>query len=154
MTIAIHPVAPAPADPVDHLLKIGLKDLWYPICPSGFIKESPVSLRRLGRKFALWRDHGGKLHALEDRCPHRGAPLSQGVILGDRLSCPYHGVEVRCDGVAVRGTERALLRCPWHKWDFDIASGRCVVHPTLRIRRYRVTVGEAEAVVELAHPER
>ena len=89
-------------DPVDQLLEIGLKDLWYPICPTGFIKESPVSLRRLGRKFALWRDHGGKLHALEDRCPHRGAPLSQGVILGDRLSCPYHGVEVRCDGVAVR----------------------------------------------------
>ena len=95
-------MTPSREDPVDQLLEIGLKDLWYPICPSGFIKESPVSLRRLGRKFAFWRDHSGKLHALEDRCPHRGAPLSQGVILGDRLSCPYHGVEVRCDGVAVR----------------------------------------------------
>ena len=28
-------------DPVDQLLEIGLKDLWYPICPSGHIKESP-----------------------------------------------------------------------------------------------------------------
>jgi phenylpropionate dioxygenase-like ring-hydroxylating dioxygenase large terminal subunit len=86
-------------DAADKLLEIGLKDLWYPICPSGFIKESPVSLRRLGRRFALWRDGDGKLHALEDRCPHRAAPLSQGVILGDRLACPYHGVEVRSDGV-------------------------------------------------------
>ncbi|MET3372676.1 phenylpropionate dioxygenase-like ring-hydroxylating dioxygenase large terminal subunit [Variovorax boronicumulans] len=102
MTIAIHPVAPAPADPVDHLLEIGLKDLWYPICPSHFIKENPISLRRLGRKIALWRDGEGVLHALEDRCPHRGAPLSQGVVLGDRLSCPYHGVEVRHDGVVTR----------------------------------------------------
>lgn len=42
MTIAINPVA---ADPVDHLLEIGLKDLWYPICPSHFIRENPVSLR-------------------------------------------------------------------------------------------------------------
>ena len=41
-TIAIH------ADPVDQLLEVGLKDLWYPICPSSFIQEKPVSLRRLG----------------------------------------------------------------------------------------------------------
>ncbi|MDR2154208.1 MAG: aromatic ring-hydroxylating dioxygenase subunit alpha [Burkholderiaceae bacterium] len=86
-------------DAADKLLEIGLKNLWYPICPSSFIKEAPISLRRLGRRFALWRDGDGKLHALEDRCPHRGAPLSQGVILGNRLACPYHGVEVRADGV-------------------------------------------------------
>ena len=89
---------------------------------------------------------GDELHAVADRCPHRGAPLCSG-------GRTVHGIRID-DGVAVRGTDRALLRCPWHKWDFDIASGRCVVHPTLRIRRYRVTVGEAEAVVELAHPER
>ena len=87
-----------------------------------------------------------EVHAVADRCPHRGAPLCSG-------GRTVHGIRID-DGVPVRGTERALLRCPWHKWDFDIASGRCVVHPTLRIRRYRVTVGEAEAVVELAHPER
>ncbi|MEO7241355.1 MAG: Rieske 2Fe-2S domain-containing protein, partial [Variovorax sp.] len=86
----------------DQLLAIGLKNLWFPICPSHFIGENPISLRRLGRKLALWRDADGTLHALEDRCPHRGAPLSQGVILGDRLSCVYHGVEVRFDGVVTR----------------------------------------------------
>ena len=89
-------------DRVEQLLEIGLKNFWYPICPSDFIKEKPVSLHRLGYKLALWRDHAGTLHVLEDRCPHRGAPLSLGVILGDRLSCPYHGVEVRCDGMTVR----------------------------------------------------
>ncbi|UUZ69873.1 aromatic ring-hydroxylating dioxygenase subunit alpha [Polaromonas sp. P1(28)-13] len=89
-------------DPVDALLKDGLKDLWYPICPSGFVGERPVSLRRLGKKIALWRDAAGTLHALEDHCPHRGAPLSQGMVLGDRLACPYHGVEVRCDGTVTK----------------------------------------------------
>lgn len=89
-------------DPVDHALEVGLKDLWFPVCPSSFVKENPISLRRLGYKIVLWRDQAGKVHALEDHCPHRGAPLSLGVILGDRIACPYHGVEVRCDGTVTR----------------------------------------------------
>ena len=97
--LAIQPVA---ASPVDAALDVGLKNLWYPLCPSGFVKERPVSLRRLGKKIALWRDATGTLHALADHCPHRGAPLSQGVVLGDRLACPYHGVEVRCDGTVTK----------------------------------------------------
>ena len=89
-------------DPVDGLLNKGLKNLWYAVCPSDFVKTQPVSVRRFGRKIALWRDAAGQVHALEDHCPHRGAPLSQGVILGDRLACPYHGVEVRCDGTVTK----------------------------------------------------
>ena len=94
--IALHP------DPIERTLQQGLKDLWYPVCPSGFVKDQPVSLRRLGYKIVLWRDGQGRINALEDHCPHRGAPLSLGVILGDRLACPYHGVEVRHDGVVMR----------------------------------------------------
>ncbi|MGE0314092.1 MAG: Rieske 2Fe-2S domain-containing protein [Lautropia sp.] len=89
-------------DPVDRVLEVGLKNLWYPVCPSRFVGNDPVSLRRFGRRIALWRDTAGKVHALEDRCPHRGAPLSQGISLGDRIACPYHGVEVRHDGVVTR----------------------------------------------------
>jgi len=86
-------------DPVDAVLAVGLKDLWYPICPSEFVAERPVSLRRLGKKFVLWRETNGTLHALEDHCPHRGAPLSMGIAMGDRIACGYHGVQVRFDGV-------------------------------------------------------
>ncbi|MBV8667094.1 MAG: aromatic ring-hydroxylating dioxygenase subunit alpha [Burkholderiaceae bacterium] len=88
-------------DPVDAVLAAGLKDLWYPLCPSSFVAEKPVSLRRLGKKFVLWRETSGLLHALEDHCPHRGAPLSLGIALGDRIACGYHGVQVRFDGVVV-----------------------------------------------------
>ncbi|GAA0505681.1 aromatic ring-hydroxylating dioxygenase subunit alpha [Pigmentiphaga sp. GD03639] len=86
-------------DSPDTLLANGLKDTWYAICPSNFITDKPVSLRRLGMKLVFWRDEAGKLYALEDHCPHRGAPLSRGILLGDRIACGYHGVQVRADGV-------------------------------------------------------
>ncbi len=47
----------------------------------------------LGEGIAFWRD-GGKVHAVADRCPHRGASLSQGHVRfpgSGTLSCPYHG---------------------------------------------------------------
>ena len=52
-------------DPVDGLLNKGLKNLWYAVCPSDFVKEQPISLRRFGRKIAMWRDAEGQVHALE-----------------------------------------------------------------------------------------
>lgn len=88
---------------VDAYLANGIKDRWYVVCPSNFVTDRAISLRRFGYKLALWRDPGtGLVHCVEDHCPHRGAPLSLGVVLGDRLGCPYHGVEVNCKGVATR----------------------------------------------------
>ena len=46
-TLNVSPTAPTAAA-VDALLARGLYDLWYPICPSGFVQDRPVSLRRLG----------------------------------------------------------------------------------------------------------
>ena len=92
----------AATHPIDAALAVGLKDLWFPVCPSGFVKGNPMSLRRLGYKIVLWRDASGQVHALEVHCPHRGAPLSLGVNLGDRIGCVYHGVQVRRDGTVTR----------------------------------------------------
>jgi nitrite reductase (NADH) small subunit len=106
----------------------------------GYIRMLEVGGHRVG----LVRV-GDELHALADRCPHRGAPLCSG-------GRTVHGIQLG-GSRPVRGAERTLLGCPWHKWDFDIASGCCVVHPTLRVRRYRVTVEKEGAVVRLEHPE-
>lgn len=40
---------------------------------------------------AVWRSHSGKVHAWDNRCPHRGMRLSFGFVRGERLSCIYHG---------------------------------------------------------------
>ena len=88
-------------DASEMLLEKGLGNIWYGICPSYFVTQKPVSLYRCGYRMVLWRDENQKLYALEDRCPHRGAPLSLGINLGGRLACGYHGVQVDGHGVAV-----------------------------------------------------
>jgi phenylpropionate dioxygenase-like ring-hydroxylating dioxygenase large terminal subunit len=90
-----------PYDAADKLLEKGLRNIWYGICPSNFIGTKPVQLHRCGYRMVLWRDEKGKLYALEDYCPHRGAPMSLGINLGDRIACGYHGVQVDGNGVAV-----------------------------------------------------
>ncbi len=62
------------------------------------VTHAPIGITRLGQNIVVWRDNAGALHALEDRCPHRGARLSMGWNLGDRVACWYHGVEVGGDG--------------------------------------------------------
>lgn len=89
-------------DEVERLLELGLRSYWYPIAPSYQVKEAPVGLTRLGERLVLWRDKSGAVHVLQDRCPHRGARLSVGWNLGDRLACWYHGVEVTTDGTVAR----------------------------------------------------
>lgn len=66
---------------------------------------------RLGARVVRTREHGDiavfrnaedELFALQDRCPHKGGPLSQGIVFGRRVSCPLHGWTVGLDdGCAV-----------------------------------------------------
>jgi nitrite reductase/ring-hydroxylating ferredoxin subunit len=88
---------------------------------------------------------GDEIHALADRCPHRGAPLcSAGEVVTDILRCD--------DGTLTLGEEGALIRCPWHKWDFEIASGRSPVDVRMRVRRYAVRWEGTDVVVSLDAP--
>ncbi|WP_336721267.1 aromatic ring-hydroxylating dioxygenase subunit alpha [Acinetobacter soli] len=80
-------------------LELGLRDQWYPVLASWEVNANPVGITRLGENIVVWRDHDGQLHALEDRCPHRGARLSLGWNLGNRVACWYHGVEVNGKGM-------------------------------------------------------
>lgn len=43
-----------------------------------------------GYEIALFRTGTGRIYALRDRCPHRGGPLSQGIVHGERVTCPLH----------------------------------------------------------------
>lgn len=60
-----------------------------------------VAMSILGQMLALARDDAGAVFAMEDRCPHRAAPLSLGKCDGGGIRCWYHGVRFAADGRAV-----------------------------------------------------
>ena len=95
-----------------------------------------------GHRIGLYRIDDS-FHALADRCPHRGAPLCAG-----RVATP---IEAGPNGLTL-GRPHSILRCPWHKWEFEIATGRSLVDDKLRVRRYAVHVDGDEVVVTLDHP--
>ena len=49
-------------------------------------------VRRNGTNIAVFRTEDDEVFALEDRCPHRGGPLSQGLVHGCRVTCPLHNL--------------------------------------------------------------
>ena len=64
---------------------------WYVVMPSRKLKrDKAVGIDMLGRRLALWRDRSGVAHAVDAACPHLGADLSLGKVVGDDLRCPFH----------------------------------------------------------------
>ncbi len=51
---------------------------------------------------AVFRNAEDEIFALEDRCPHKGGPLSQGIVHGKKVTCPLHSWNIELDsGCAV-----------------------------------------------------
>lgn len=67
-----------------------LRSQWFVACPSTRLKDRPFAFTLLDTPLVLFRHNNG-VTALLDRCPHRGAPLSAGRVIGETLQCPYHG---------------------------------------------------------------
>lgn len=78
-------------------------DAWYVIAWAEELSgPAPVARTVLSRPLVVFKDAGGEVHALEDRCPHRGVPLSLGQVVGDHIRCAYHGLEFDGRGICVR----------------------------------------------------
>lgn len=76
---------------------------------------------------------GGEFYALHNRCPHRGAPLCKGRVTGLMTSPRPQEMALERQG--------EIIKCPWHGWEFDIATGESVIDPErVRALTYDVTV--------------
>ena len=71
---------------------------WMRVCP---LEEIP----RLGSRvvqtvkgdIAVFRSGSDEVFALRDQCPHKGGPLSQGIVSDRKVTCPLHGLTVQLD---------------------------------------------------------
>ena len=76
---------------------------------------------------------GGAYYALLNRCPHKGAELCRGAVVGS--------LESPSPGVYEYSRAKPFLQCPWHGWEFDLATGQSYFDPKrMRVRSYAVDV--------------
>jgi vanillate O-demethylase monooxygenase subunit len=74
---------------------------WYVACTPNEIDDKPLGRRVCGLPIVLYRGQDATPAAVEDFCPHRGAPLSLGKVIEGNLVCGYHGLVMGCDGKTV-----------------------------------------------------
>jgi phenylpropionate dioxygenase-like ring-hydroxylating dioxygenase large terminal subunit len=72
---------------------------WWVAAAAEEVTRRPLCRWLLEQRVVLYRTEDGGIAALEDRCAHRRAPLSQGKLIGDEIACPYHGFQYDTRGV-------------------------------------------------------
>ena len=77
------------------------KNAWYVAATPNEIDEKPLGRKVCNESIAFYRGEGGVVAAVEDFCPHRGAPLSLGFVSEGKLVCGYHGLAMGCNGKTV-----------------------------------------------------
>ena len=81
---------------------------WLIVAVSDQVNDAePLATYANGYEFVLFRDAEGIVRTVENRCPHRRVPLSLGKLIDGAIRCAYHG------------------------WTFDGASGTCINIPNL-----------------------
>jgi nitrite reductase (NADH) small subunit len=85
---------------------------WKKICR---IDEIPVlGSRRVARSsgidVAVFRNDADQVFALLDRCPHKGGPLSQGIVFGTSVACPLHNWTIDLDGGCAKAPDEGCVQ--------------------------------------------
>ena len=91
------------------------KNTWYVACTPDEIADKPLGRQICGEKIVFYRGQQNRVAAVEDFCPHRGAPLSLGYVEDGNLVCGYHGLVMGCDGKTVSMPGQRVRGFPCNK---------------------------------------
>jgi nitrite reductase (NADH) small subunit len=100
---------------------------WKDVCNVADIPVlgARVVVRPVKPDVAIFRNGEDKIFALLDRCPHKGGPLSQGIVFGERVACPLHN------------------------WNIELASGCAVAPDEGCVQTFRVKVEEGRVYLDI-----
>jgi nitrite reductase/ring-hydroxylating ferredoxin subunit len=88
--------------------------------PAGSAKTVEVG----GTSIALY-NVDGQVHATANTCPHRGGSLGEGSLAG------------------------GIIACPWHAFEYEVSSGRCLTNPNLQLGCYPVKLEGQDILVQI-----
>lgn len=84
---------------------------WHPI---GDISDIPLLGARCVKtpdmKIAVFRTDEHQVHAIENRCPHKGGPLSEGIVHGTSVTCPLHNWVISLETGTALGADHGAVR--------------------------------------------
>jgi nitrite reductase (NADH) small subunit len=80
-------------------------------------------LRAGGGCVAVFRTAGDEVYALDDRCPHKGGPLSDGIVHGASVTCPLHGWVISLETGLAQGADTGQVAT----WPARVEGGRVLI---------------------------
>src|ERR1044071_695878 len=98
-------------------------------------------VRVAGREVGVF-NIDGTFYVLKNVCPHQGARVCLGRIVGTALPSDVYEYSY--------GREGQILRCPWHEWEYDITTGESVFDPNVRVKTYDVEIDNGDLIVIVA----
>jgi nitrite reductase/ring-hydroxylating ferredoxin subunit len=112
--------------------------------PLADLPERSVRIVRAGRReIGLIRWDGETLYAVHNRCPHQGGPICRGALMPNLAAADAGST----DAIAVNN-DKPVLICPWHHWEFDLASGKALYAHPHKLRTYPVRLDGDRIVID------
>jgi nitrite reductase/ring-hydroxylating ferredoxin subunit len=109
----------------------------FRVCPVDEIPDGGGVLGSAGDlQLGVFR-RGDQLYAYENRCAHQGGPVCTGELLGRTVQVLNDDKEVVAE---IFDEDDMHLVCPWHGWEYELATGELACDRRFRLRRFDVTV--------------
>ena len=85
---------------------------WIRVCrPEDIPRQGARVVQVAGASdVAVFRTASERIFAIADRCPHKGGPLSQGMVFGERVACPLHNWSVELDSGCASAPDEGCVR--------------------------------------------
>lgn len=110
------------------------------VCPVGELPPGERRIVNIGRRSIGVFHVGERFYAVRNRCPHQGGPLCVGHILGTAVA--------DVPGAATVSNDPLRIACPWHGWEYDLATGQSFMGPSdPGVKSYGVALEPGRALV-------